>query len=286
MCNGPFAEKSSGATSTSPPFLVPLADDVKSGPREISHVPKTGSVFRSICYRRPKSITPPPPTPRLRSVRRSFSFFLAFLASRKTPTPSVRIYPRRGVRLLIGWLAGIIQGGETDESGNLCSFQTSPLSSFSPFKGRRTDMLRCRGYISAVHSLNLSGNGQFSVVQMYAGSHPQLTHPVFRSRSDGTAETGRGKTPFPSAPPGGRRRACGRENDERESERSDHRDFCLRSRSTSAVNDHFREDNLPCRPPTQSYNPIQIWIMDGEKRIRRKIAHSRNLSTRRINELW
>ena len=71
---------------------------------------------------------------------------------------------------------------------------------------------------------------------------------------------GRGVEKLPSAPPGAGRtggRAAAKMMKERErdpiTEISAFPPSLFRSRSTSAVNDHFREDNLPCRPPTQSY---------------------------------
>ena len=88
-----------------------------------------------------------------------------------------------------------------------------------------------------------------------------------RSRSDGT---GRGVEKLPSAPPGAR--AAGADERERAAakmmkEREREREREIRSprfqpslllspsRSTSAVNDHFREDNLPCLP-AQSYKRL------------------------------
>ena len=74
---------------------------------------------------------------------------------------------------------------------------------------------------------------------------------------------GRGVEKLPSAPPGaGRRggRAAAKMMKERErdpiTEISAFPPSLFRSRSTSAVNDHFREDNLPCLP-AQSYKRRQ-----------------------------
>ena len=86
------------------------------------------------------------------------------------------------------------------------------------------------------------------------GEQFTLLHPVSGSRSSDGSGHGAWKN-LPSAPPGERREAAKMMKERRRRRvRSDHRDFCLPSflpsvarspRSTSAANDHFREDNLP-----------------------------------------